>query len=436
MRRIAIALGGLTLLFTILYFAKTNYVEIKYQETKQIVLIDSVDEKIVEPKKLYGIVIDDLNVLEDKVKRNQNISEILAPFNVKPAKIHELAVASKEVFDVRKLAANKKYTLIYKSDSTPHAQALIYEPNPIDYVVFNLQDSVSVELKKKKVDFVDKSITGEITSSLSETMEKIGVSHQLTNEFVDIFAWQIDFQRLQKGDRFKLIYEDKLINGESVGTGNIKGIYFEHFGNPFHAIAFDQGAGLEYFDDRGESLRKALLKYPIKFTRISSRYSGRRFHPVQKQWKAHRGTDFAAPRGTEIRSVGEGIVLEAKFGKYNGNYVKIRHNGTYTTQYLHMSKFAKGIKSGTKVKQGQPIGYVGRTGLATGVHLCYRFWKNGVQVDALKVDLPSASPVNENDIVKFQSTRDRIIKLLNDINFEDNVLPLLAQSEVKYPDVY
>ncbi len=436
MRRIAAALSVLTLLITVVYFVKYRENEIKFQETKEIVVIDSVKEEIIEPKKLYGIVVDDLDILEDKVKRNQNISEILAPYNINPRKIHELAEASKKVFDVRRLAANKKYTLIYKADSLPRAKALIYEPNPIDYVVFNLQDSVSVELKKKEVEFIEKSISGEITSSLSDTMEKIGASHHLTNEFVDIFAWQIDFQRLQKGDKFKLIYEDKLVSGESVGVGDIKGVYFEHFGNPYHAIAFEQGNGLEYFDEEGESLRKALLKYPIKFTRISSRYSGRRFHPVQKRWKAHRGTDFAAPKGTEIRSVGEGIVVEAKYGKYNGNYVKIRHNSTYTTQYLHMSRIAGGIKSGTKVKQGQTIGFVGSTGLARGAHLCYRFWKNGVQVDALKVKLPSASPVNEQDIAKFQSTRDRIIKLLNDINFDDKVLPLLAQSEVKYPDVY
>ncbi len=436
MRRIAAALSVLTLLVAIVYFVRIRENEIKFQEKQEIVYVDSVKEEIVEPKKLYGIVVDDMDVLEDKVKRNQNISEILAPYNINPRKIHELAEASKAVFDVRRLAANKKYTLIYKSDSLPKAKALIYEPNPIDYVVFNLQDSISVELKKKEVEFVERAISGEITASLAETMDKIGASRQLTNEFVDIFAWQIDFQRLQKGDRFKLIYEDKLVNGQSVGVGDIKGIYFEHFGNPYNAIAFEQENGLEYFDEKGESLRKALLKYPIKFTRISSRYSGRRFHPVQKRWKAHRGTDFAAPKGTEIRSVGEGIVVEAKFGKYNGNYVKIRHNSTYTTQYLHMSKIARGIKSGTKVNQGQVIGYVGSTGLARGSHLCYRFWKNGVQVDALKVNLPSASPVNEKDIVKFQSTRDRIIRLLNDINFDDKVLPLLAQSEEKYPEVY
>ena len=428
--------GAILGMASICYFFNTEKNQIKFQEISVEQVIDSVKEEIPEPKRLYGIVIDDLNVLEEKVKRNQNISEILAPFNVKPAKIYQLANASKNVFDVRKLATNKKYTLIYKADSLPQAKALIYEPNPIDYVVFNLEDSVSVEMKKREVEIVEKTIVGEIEYSLAETMENLNASHQLTNEFVDIFAWQIDFQRLQKGDKFKLIYEEKLVEGAPVGIGAIKGIYFEHFANDYFAIAYDQGNGTEYFDEEGKSLRKALLKYPIKFTRISSRYSGRRFHPVQKRWKAHRGTDFAAPRGTEIRSVGDGIVVDAKYGKYNGNFVKIRHNSTYTTQYLHMSKIAGGIKPGVKVKQGQRIGYVGSTGLANGSHLCYRFWKNGKQIDALKVKLPSAGPVNEKDIAKFQSTKDRIIKLLNDIDYEDKVVPLLAQSEVKYPNAY
>ena len=436
MRRSLVVFGAILGAASIFYFLNEDESQIKFQETAIEQVVYSVKEEIPEPKKLYGIVVDDLNILEKKVKRNQNISEILAPYNVKPAKIYQLAKASKEIFDVRKLATNKKYTLIYKADSVPEAKALIYEPNPIDYVVFNLEDSVSVELKQREVKIVEKSMAGEIEYSLAETMENLSASHRLTNEFVDIFAWQIDFQRLQKGDRFKLIYEEKLVDGIPVGIGNIKGIHFEHFANEYFAIAFDQGNGIEYFDEEGQSLRKALLKYPIKFTRISSRYSGRRFHPVQKRWKAHRGTDFAAPRGTEIRSVGDGIVVAAKYGKYNGNFVKIRHNSTYTTQYLHMSKIARGIEPGVKVKQGQAIGYVGSTGLANGPHLCYRFWKNGVQIDALKVKLPSASPVNEQDIVKFQSTKDRILKLLNDIDYADKVEPLLAQSEVKYPNAY
>jgi murein DD-endopeptidase MepM/ murein hydrolase activator NlpD len=246
---------------------------------------------------------------------------------------------------------------------------------------------------QRDVTVEEKSISGIIQSSLSQTINEMGISHELTNKFVDIFAWQVDFQRLQKGDVFKLVYEEVQVEGHPIGVRDIKGIYFEHFGSGYYAVPFDQGNGRDYFDEDGKSLRKALLKYPIEFTRISSRYTGKRFHPVQKIFKAHLGTDFAAPQGTPIRSVGDGLVEEARYKSNNGNYVKIRHNGTYTTQYLHMSRIDGSVRAGTRVRQGQVIGYVGSTGLATGPHLCYRFWKNGVQVDALRVELPASEPI-------------------------------------------
>jgi len=382
-----------------------------------------------EPKKLYGVVVDSMVVIEDKIKRNQNISEILSNYNISSESIYKLAKASKEVFDVRKIAANKKYTLICTPDSMKTARAMIYEHNPVEYVVFNLLDSITVEKKAKEITIEEKSISGTIESSLAVTMNELGLSPQLTNDFVDVFAWQIDFFRLQKGDRFKLIYEDHMVDGKSVAIGDIKAIYFEHFGNPYYAYHFDQGSGIDYFDEKGNSLRKALLKYPLKFTRISSRYSGRRYHPVQKRYKAHRGTDFAAPRGTPIRSVGDGIVLEARYSKYNGNYVKIRHNATYTTQYLHMSKIASGLKPGQRVKQEQTIGYVGSTGLATGNHLCYRFWKNGVQIDALKVDLPPSEPIAEENRDDFKIGIEVLKEKLDKIEFPITNTPILARGK-------
>jgi murein DD-endopeptidase MepM/ murein hydrolase activator NlpD len=213
-----------------------------------------------------------------------------------------------------------------------------------------------------------------------------------------------------------------------VGLGKIKGAFFEHYGNPYYAINYEQKSGIEYFDPDGKSLRKALLKYPVEFTRISSRYTGRRFHPVQKRYKAHLGTDFAAPTGTPIRSVGDGIILEARYGKYNGNYVKVKHNGIYSTQYLHMSKIARGIKPGTKVKQGQVIGYVGSTGLARGSHLCFRFWKNGVQVDALKVDLPASEPISDENKEEYDALKAGVIQQLDGISYPDPDKKLLARN--------
>ena len=379
----------------------------------------TVTIEIHQPNMLYGMVIDNYLVIEDKIKRNERLGDILQSYNVSARMIHQVSQLSRQVFDVRKIIPNKKYTLICDQDSLKTARALVYEPNPIDYIIFHFDDSLSVDVCSREVITIEKSITGEIRSNLSETIEEMGISHELTNKFVDIFAWQVDFQRLQKGDKFKLIYEEHLVEERPVGIGNINAIYFEHFGNPYYAFPFNQGDGVDYFDEDGKSLRKALLKYPIEFTRISSRYTMNRFHPVQKRWKAHLGTDFAAPTGTPIRTVGDGVVEEAQYKSNNGNYVKIRHNGTYTTQYLHMSRIAQGIRAGVKVRQGQTIGYVGSTGLATGPHLCYRFWKNGVQVDALRVELPPSQPIKREHLEGYEKVKNDLRQKLDSIPFAE-----------------
>ncbi len=420
MRKSVVALIVLTVIASgVVLFNKFYLPQIASIEHEELIVSDtvSVEEPIKEPNTLYGMVVDNQLVIEDKIKRNQRLTDILGPYNVSHKLIHELSRISKDVFDVRKIAANKKYTLICDQDSLKTARALVYEPNAIDYVVFNLQDSLSVSVYQREVVTVEKAVTGEIRSNLSETIEELGISHELTNKFVDIFGWQVDFQRLQKGDKFKLIYEENQVEGNYVGINKISAIYFEHFGQPYYAIPFDQGDGVSFFDVDGKSLRKALLRYPIEFTRISSRYSKNRFHPVRKVWRAHLGTDFAAPTGTPIRAVGDGTVEEAQYKSNNGNYVKIRHNATYTTQYLHMSRIASGVRAGTRVRQGQTIGYVGSTGLATGPHLCYRFWKNGVQVDALKVDLPPSEPIRKENAAVFEVVKKDIIGKLDAISF-------------------
>jgi murein DD-endopeptidase MepM/ murein hydrolase activator NlpD len=374
---------------------------------------------IIEPTLMYGMVVDSLHMTEGVVKRNQRFTDLLSDYYVSPEIYQQLHFVPRNIFDFRKIAVNKKYTLLSGRDSLKSAKAIIYEPNAIDYVIFHLEDTLLVEVCQREVVTQEKTITGVIQSSLSETIEDLGITHELTNRFVDIFAWQVDFQRLQKGDKFKMIYEENLVDGVTIGVGKINGVFFEHFDNGYYAFPFDQGEGLDYFDEQGNSLRKALLKYPIEFTRISSRYSRNRFHPVRKVYRAHLGTDFAANTGTPIRSVGDGIILEAQYKSNNGNYVKVRHNATYTTQYLHMSKIASGIKPGTRVRQGQTIGYVGSTGLANGPHLCYRFWKNGVQVDALKVDLPPSQPIKDESRDAFFQTARGIADRLDRISFPE-----------------
>jgi murein DD-endopeptidase MepM/ murein hydrolase activator NlpD len=419
MRKRWFGLFGMVLLAAVACVVYTHYIpsDTSLKDNPSDTLQNYV-AKVKEPQLLYGMVVDNYTIIEDKIKRNEVLGDILEEYNVPANLIHQVSQLSRQIFDVRKIAPNKKYTLLCdQQDSLKTARVLVYEPNQIDYIVFRFEDTLWVDVCKRDVVILEKSIAGEIRSNLSQTIEELGISHELTNRFVDIFGWQVDFQRLQKGDKFKLIYEDAQVEGVPVGIKQINGIYFEHYGSPYYAIPFDQGEGPDYFDAEGNSLRKALLKYPIEFTRISSRYSMSRFHPVQKRYKAHLGTDFAAPSGTPIRSVGDGIVEEAQYKANNGNYVKVRHNGTYTTQYLHMSRIAEGVRAGTKVRQGQTIGYVGSTGLATGPHLCYRFWRNGVQVDALRVELPPSQPVKKEAMESFDKVKQAIIMKLDVIPF-------------------
>ena len=370
-----------------------------------------------EPTYLFGMQIDGFSISNEVVKRNQRFSDLLDGYFVDGKAKRLLALVPRNVFDFRKVAANKKYTIVAAGDSLNTAQALIYEASPVDYTIFHFSDTLIVESCQRETSTVERSIAAEIKSNLSETIEAMHISNELTNGFVDIFAWQVDFQRLQKGDKFKLIYTERQVEGQPVGIESIDAIYFEHFGSGYYAFPFEQPDGTDYYDENGKSLRKALLKYPIEFTRISSRFNPHRFHPVAKVFRAHNGTDFAAPTGTPIRSAGDGIVLEAQYKGGNGNYVKIRHNGTYTTQYLHMSKIGAGVHAGARVRQGQTIGYVGQTGLANGPHLCYRFWKNGVQVDALKVQLPAAEPVKDSERAAFDAVKSELTKRLDEIRF-------------------
>lgn len=381
-------------------------------------------EPQVQAQTLYGIDVTSKVVIEDIVKPNENLSTILSNYEVPLQEIDLLARKADGVFDVRKINAHKSYKLICSADSV--AQVMIYEPNKIEYIVFDLNDSTEVYLGQKEVKTVERSIAGIIQTSLYNAIIDAGSTPQLVDNVADVFGWQLDFGRLQIGDKYRIIYEERLVEGEPAGLGPILGAEFVHENNSFYAVRYDQGNGPDYFDEQGHSLRKAFLKYPVKYTRISSRYSGRRFHPVLKRYKSHRGTDYAAPTGTPIRAAGDGIITEARYKGGNGNYVKIRHNSTYSTQYLHMSRIAKGMKAGAKVSQGQTIGYVGSTGLANGPHLCYRFWKNGVQVDALKVELPPSEPIMDSHQSAYDSVMVSMLEQLQKVTYPNESFPILA----------
>lgn len=416
---------SLGIIFSVYYYLHQNETLINESFTENL---DSLAAPVieVEPTVLYGMVVDSFSVAENSVQRNQSISDILLAYNVSHQDIFKLANISKSVFDVRRLSTNKKYTVIYEGeDSLPSAKALVYEPNPEEYVVFNLRDSMHVYIEKRPIEIRETSLSGRITSSLYNAIREEGGSDQLVNLVADMYGWQIDFGRLYAGDKFKILYTEKAIEGEAVGIQEIIGAEFVHSNSPFLSVAFDQGNGIDYFDEKGKSLRKAFLRYPVEYSRISSRYTKKRFHPVQKRYKAHLGTDFAARTGTPIYAASDGIITKAAYEKYNGNNVKIRHNSTFETQYLHMSKIASGIKNGTRVKQGQVIGYVGSTGLATGPHLCYRFWKNGVQVDGLNVELPPSEPIVEDHLSKYMRYKDYVKHRLDQIEYPEETKEVL-----------
>ncbi len=367
----------------------------------------------------YGLDESEYIVFENKVKRNEHLSDILLRHNVDYASIHELVKGSSDVFDVKDLQYGKPYKVYCKKDSSKSFRCFIYEKNPIEYVVFDFADSANVYAGKKEVRIEVDSIGGVITSSLYETLQDMDVKPYLAILLSEVFAWQIDFFRIDKGDRFKVIYEQKFVEDEFVGFGNLLAASFTHRDNPFYAIRFTQDEDTDYFDEKGQSLRKAFLKAPLKYSRISSGYSRKRFHPILKRYRAHLGVDYAAPRGTPIYAVGDGKVTHATYSSGNGKYVKIKHNGTYTTGYLHLSKHAKGIKKGVKVKQGQVIGYVGSTGLATGPHLCFRFFRNGAQINPLTVELPPSEPVKREYMEEYMQKQDLMVKALDAIPLDD-----------------
>jgi murein DD-endopeptidase MepM/ murein hydrolase activator NlpD len=375
---------------------------------------------------VFGIPTDSLEIVEGVVARGESLSDILTNYNISASTMHYLEQKARNVFNVRHINARRNYILLHALDSAQTARYFIYQPNKIEYVIYDLRGELNVTRSKREVKIIERELAGQIEGSLYESLLKAGGTAQLVNKFADIYAWRLNLNQIQPGDRFKLIFEEEQVNGSTIGYGELKAAFFEHNGQPLYAIGFDQGNGMSYFDQEGKSLKKAFLKEPLEYSRISSRFSRNRFHPVQRRYKAHLGTDFAAPRGTPIRSVGDGVVLEAAYNRGNGYFIKIRHNRTYTTQYLHLSRFAKGLRRGARVQQGQTIGYVGSTGLSSGPHLCYRFWKNGKQVDALRVQLPAAEPVKQKNRPAFFAAKEAVVKRMEALETEDAKPQLLA----------
>ncbi len=361
----------------------------------------------------FGFISDSLSKNKSAIKRNETLSDILFNYDLGKYSIGDLVSSAKGIFDVRKLIPGKTYYTFTSSDSNANLKYFVYEKDPVNYVVFNLNDSLNVYSGRKEIISRRNTMSAVIDKSLYLSLLEDDASPELAIKLSKIFAWQIDFYHIQKGDNFKVIYEELYVDSQFVGIGKIYGAYFNHYKKDYYAIPMVQDSVRQFFDENGNSLRKAFLKAPLEFSRISSRFSRNRLHPVLGIHRPHLGVDYAAPVGTPVRSTGDGVVITAGYSRGNGNYVKIRHNSVYSTEYLHLSRFGKGVKRGTSVKQGQVIGYVGSTGLATGPHLDYRIYVNGKAVNPLKIELPPSQPLKEELRAEFEQKKSMILKELN-----------------------
>ncbi|MFV8269208.1 peptidoglycan DD-metalloendopeptidase family protein [Flavobacterium sp. GT2N3] len=376
-----------------------------------------VPEKVVKriaKKSEFGFVLANFNIVNDTVERGDTFGTIIQDQNIGDRKVFEIVAKVRDSFDVRSIRINRPFTLLRSKDKKHKLEVFIYQPDALSYYVIDMRDTAVVVYKKTKpITIRRRTIGGVLKESLSETLGNAKIEGALASKIAKIYAYSIDFMKLKKGDRFAITFTERFINDTVYdGVEELEASFFEYGGKIIYAFPFAQNPNsdkIQYYNEEGKTLKNFFLKSPIKFSRISSRFSNSRFHPVQHRWKAHKGTDYAAPRGTPITTTASGVVEQSGFTAGNGNFVKVKHNGTYSTQYLHMSKIL--VRRGQRVSQGQVIGLVGSTGLATGPHVCYRFWKNGRQVDALRLKLPSGEPMSGKN-------KERYIKEITPLKFQ------------------
>ncbi len=387
----------IVLITIVLSFFLVNYFQNKTsdKETAEVIQVEAEPQPTVE----FGLVVDSLSHDVKKVKKNQYLADILISYDVDYRDIDQLVKISKKKFDVRKIKQGNKYHVYYQKDSIrTHVKYFVYEINKTEYVAYQfLEDSIKCLLGCKKIVRKNRWLTGTIESSLWLSIQAQSHNPILALDLSEIYAWTVDFFGLQKGDKYILNYDELYVDDASIGIGDIHYAILEHKDTPFYAFLFTndtiQGKP-EYFNEEGESLRKAFLKAPLRYSRISSKFSHRRYHPVLKIYRPHHGVDYAAPKGTPVHTIGDGVVIKMGYQRRGaGRYVKIKHNSVYTTTYMHLSGYKKGLKTGKRVNQGDIIGYVGSTGLATGPHLDFRVYKNGSAINPLALKSPSVKPV-------------------------------------------
>ncbi len=382
-----------------------------------IIISCSKEEKAPKKEKNeYGFYSDTLIEHDGKVLDDELFTDILKPF-LPYAEIIKLAEQCKPIFDVKKIRTDAEYVAYVSPDSSHKLMYFVYEIDKVNYVHFSFTDSIpKIEVKEKVVTHIERKIHGEINESLWATMLNMNINPVLAIKMSEILAWQIDFNEIHQGDKFKAIYEDIYIGDEYIGIGKITAVYFEHENEPFYSFRFlVDGNKEEFYNEEGKSTRKAFLKAPLKFIRITSKFSNSRFHPVLRRYRAHHGIDYAAPIGTPVQAIGDGKVISASYQGGAGNFVKIKHNKTFTSGYMHLSRYGKGIKPGKMVKQGDIVGYVGSTGLSTGPHLDFRFWVNGTPVNYLTQKFPSTKPIEKKYEKEFFSMKDSLKTIIDKI---------------------
>ena len=371
--------------------------------------------------RLFGFNQDSFSIQENVIQKNDFFGAILQAYNLPTNLILLIEHEAKDIFNLKNIQAGKKYHVIKRNECDETPLAIVYEPDNYKYVVYDFRDSVNVRLVEKEVHTKVESAYGKIEGSLWSSLDEQGVDASIIDLMEDALSSSVDFYHARKDDEYKIIFERKYVDGKAVGIGKLLAAQYTNDGGTNYSILYEGNGQSGYFDTEGRPAKKSFLKSPVKYSKISSGFSMRRFHPIKRVNIPHYGTDYAAPYGTEIRAVADGTVNAAAYTSGNGKYVKIKHDNTYETQYLHMSRFAKGIRPGQHVKQGQTIGYVGATGLATGPHVCFRFWKNGRQVNHLKEKLPSPVPMNMTELPKYFQHRDEMITKLNGVGVKEVV---------------
>ena len=406
---------------SILLFGATSYVKNNFSESVSSKDDDAIENlgclPITEPTVKYNFALDTFHCIEDRIKHNDVFSSMLVKRGMKYVVADSLVKKIKPLCDLEKIQDGKPYTVLMRNPKTGY-DYLIYEPDAKRYIIVDLKNHAINEVKRK-VEVKEFEAAGKINDNLWESMVENGFSYALTDMVEDALKYQVDLRKFKKDDTYKLIWEEEFVDSVSVGVKCLKAAYFKQKNetNPFYAIHFEAEKERGWYSKEGNPMKDGFLKSPLKYSRITSHYSQNRFHPILGYNRPHFGTDYGAPTGTPILAVAEGKVTDAHFTSGNGNYVKIKHAAPYESQYLHMSRFAKGIKPGTHVKQGEVIGYVGSTGLATGPHVCFRFWKNGVQVDHLKEKLPTISIFSDKEKKAFKETSTPLMARLDKIPF-------------------